>query len=325
MRGWTATRLTGRPGSGWRSRHGPVGCRTGAFHAQVHRRGVVTRTSTTAGSPPGSRTSLRAHVREDRGNEGAGSGRGLGSRARVRSPPRLNPLPYHSHHWPTRSLTESGPAQRPGGPRRYSRSQRTGIPRSRGPRAPAVDGGMVESGPGPARETRTACPVVVAVMRRTWGVAGGGRGRNDTAAEDGERRRKAGGRAQGPRDHRPGAAPHPCRHLAGSWIRRRVTYPARPPGACSGGSGSEDAVGITATRRAPASRHVTRRRATRARRRPSTRGTDRLARLTGPSAPSAAGRDGAVSIPDRNPSALARRWALAEPRIHKARQEDPTG
>jgi hypothetical protein len=47
-------------------------------------------------------------------------------------------------------------------------------------------------------------------------------------------------------------------------------------------------------------------------------------RLTGLSAPSAAERDGAVSIPDRNPSALPRRSARAESRIHRAGQEVPT-
>src|SRR5450759_1637569 len=44
----------------------------------------------------------------------------------------------------------------------------------------------------------------------------------------------------------------------------------------------------------------------------------------GLSAPSAAGRDGAVSTLDRNPSALPRRLARAEARIHRARQEVPT-
>ena len=44
----------------------------------------------------------------------------------------------------------------------------------------------------------------------------------------------------------------------------------------------------------------------------------------GLSAPSTAGWDGAVSTPDRNPSALPRRLARAEARIHRARQEVPT-
>jgi hypothetical protein len=147
MRAGTVTRLTGRPRGGGRSRQGPVGCRTGAFHAQVLRRWVATRTSTAPRSPFRSRTS-------------------------------------------------------PG----------------------ACSGGSGERG----------------------------RGR-----------------------------------------RRRATRPDLPP--------RRSAAGRRPTRRADAPR------------------------LAGPSAPSAAGRDGAVSISDRNPSALPRRSARAEARIHRARQEVPTG
>ena len=45
---------------------GLVHHRSGTFHAQIHRRGMVTRTPNAPAGPSGSRTSPRAHVREDR-------------------------------------------------------------------------------------------------------------------------------------------------------------------------------------------------------------------------------------------------------------------
>ncbi len=99
-----------------------------------------------------------------------------GGRPPRRAHRRPNVLPYHSHHWRTGLRTESWLARRFDGPRRHSRGRRAGTPRSRRARRGRWKACGIESVPWHAREIRTACPVVVGLMRRSHRAGPPGRG-----------------------------------------------------------------------------------------------------------------------------------------------------